>query len=130
MSRQSRSFIRSTSCRRRERVKECKSVVRRAARNVEEDSRSDSDKGKATERWRRKVTGLKGAYLEEALHDSGTAGIEPPRGASSVLSVTSLDTDVGTRAQGCFSTGGSALACAADGLPSCCSLPCSRRPRP
>jgi hypothetical protein len=31
-----------------------------------------SDKGKPTERWRRKVTGLKSLVL----HDSGTAGIQ------------------------------------------------------
>ena len=35
-----------------------------------------NDKGKAIERWRRKVSGLKS--LDQWLHDSGTAGIETP----------------------------------------------------
>src|SRR5262249_22149211 len=82
-SRRSRFSIRSTSCRPPEAAQN-----RAAARvepsndggganpiirlTIEPRARSDSDKGKPTERWRRKVTGLQGSEPQ----DSGTAGIE------------------------------------------------------
>ena len=51
--------------------------------NLISQFRRDSDKGKAIERWRRKVTGLTG-HLDMGPYDGGTAGIQSTAWTASV----------------------------------------------